>query len=674
MTKEKRIFAVSLRLHELLAVPDKSGLFHVKAKTLVGGLVSSSITWRGYSSTRPVDNHRVAWNHTLEFDVTFTSRGAREEQLVPYTLLMRVKRTIPYGRGGSRPECVGQLALDLSHYAGIEGPYAAKMLLDKSSTNAALSFTLDMRQRYGSKTFRRHRTALNILNAQAAAAERQHAKAEPDWSAAAAAAASATASATRPVAATSAAGVVAAAGTDAPAAPWAAGRAGFGGRDATREVAASASNGAAGGKGLAARAHEQGDAAAAYSDGDDGDDGRSRAYAPATERTLPMWTPTKAAPRQRLSSGGGDDGDDGALLPDARQHSAPSRHPTISSPRYDMEVFGGERAARPSHARQMSLGIGDLRGDSDTCAADSKRGSGDGDSSGFGNMLEDESIDMLDALQAAGFIMPGELEDEMQQAPRSDMRASNGEAGRRRALHRSSSEPSLAKAASATARVTSSTAPLAAAAAAVPLDRRARPSWRPRFSLHPHQRRSRLGSWLGSGKGAGAGGQIEVRSARTYRASASAAAAATGAAGGKRSSRGPMPPSTDRGEHDAATAAASPAKTRGAAQTNTVTAAAGVNSFAAKPPEPGERRAATRQRALSQSDASEILTIVLDNDIDAFVYDMYIQAKRDSEVPPVVRATRVDAEQAVQQVLAHVSLQNRGELRKRFSLPFAHDK
>ena len=161
----KRVFDVQLDVQELLAVPDLAGIFHVKAKAVVVGLVTHSVRWRGFTADRPVEQHRVVWNEVLRFRAVMGSRGGRHELLAPYRLYMKVKRTIPYGRT-SQTVCTGELALDLSHYAGIEGAFATKMKLMKSHTNAALRFVLAMRQVAGSSTFQRHRTALSILSAQ----------------------------------------------------------------------------------------------------------------------------------------------------------------------------------------------------------------------------------------------------------------------------------------------------------------------------------------------------------------------------------------------------------------------------------------------------------------------------------------------------------------------------
>eukprot|EP00166_Cyanidium_caldarium_P004266 ctg_4419.g583 len=161
----KRVFDVQLDVQELLAVPDLAGIFHVKAKAVVVGLVTHSVRWRGFTADRPVEQHRVVWNEVLRFRAVMGSRGGRRELLAPYRLYMKVKRTIPYGRT-SQTVCIGELALDLSHYAGMEGAFATKMKLTKSHTNAALRFVLAMRQVAGSSTFQRHRTALSILSAQ----------------------------------------------------------------------------------------------------------------------------------------------------------------------------------------------------------------------------------------------------------------------------------------------------------------------------------------------------------------------------------------------------------------------------------------------------------------------------------------------------------------------------
>ncbi|KAF6005432.1 hypothetical protein F1559_004988 [Cyanidiococcus yangmingshanensis] len=164
--RRKRVFQVHLDLYELVAVPDSTGVFHVKVKACTQGFVRQRVHWRGFTSDRLVENHRVIWNESLHFRATLAARSTATETLLPYLLCLKVKRTIPFGRT-TQTVCVGELTLDLAQYAGIEGPHTTRLPLEKTTTNALLRFTLTMRQTEGSNAFQRHGLARHILSTQA---------------------------------------------------------------------------------------------------------------------------------------------------------------------------------------------------------------------------------------------------------------------------------------------------------------------------------------------------------------------------------------------------------------------------------------------------------------------------------------------------------------------------
>jgi hypothetical protein len=169
--RRRRVFQVHLDLYELLAVPDSTGVFHVKVKAYTQGLVRQHVHWRGFTSDRLVENHRVVWNESLHFRANLSARSTETETLLPYLLRLKVKRTIPFGRS-TQTDCIGELALDLAQYAGIEGSHTTRLPLEKTTTNALLRFTLTMRQAQGSSTFQRHGLARHILSLQASSEAR----------------------------------------------------------------------------------------------------------------------------------------------------------------------------------------------------------------------------------------------------------------------------------------------------------------------------------------------------------------------------------------------------------------------------------------------------------------------------------------------------------------------
>jgi len=162
MDRQKRVFLVRLDICELLAVPDSIGVFHVKLKAFRAGLFRQHVQWRGFTSDRPVENHRVVWNESLRFQATLMARGSEDSVLAPFFLSLKVKRTIPFGRS-TQTVCIGELQVDLAQYAGIEGTHTTHLPLEKSYTTALLRFTLTIRQNEGSRTFKRQPVAQSIL-------------------------------------------------------------------------------------------------------------------------------------------------------------------------------------------------------------------------------------------------------------------------------------------------------------------------------------------------------------------------------------------------------------------------------------------------------------------------------------------------------------------------------